>query len=299
MRSGLEKRIRSLQGSWSNVLTSESHVHRWVMAVVAVAVAVGAVWSANRLGVAWSQISWWPAFGVLTVSLASPLLSAAEYSYGLRLVGRRTPSDVAIRVAVYSTLANILPLPGGFLVRMKAMTEQGARATVAAGAQLFVGLVWLAVALATLTVVLPSWRFLALAFGLGLIAVCFLLLRKNSYHPQAALALVMVEALYVLSAAVRFYLVLSALGVTVTVPAALALAAAGPLAAATGLVPGSLGILEALSAAMAALVGLDPASGFLAALLLRLLTYIGLLPWIPLTRPRPPSHDTGRAHRGE
>lgn len=266
--------------AWDGLVTSGSSAHLWIMALLTLFVVAGAAWSAVRVGVSLSRVAWAPVVGALILSLAAPFLSAAEYRTSLLLTGRDTDFRTAIQVAVYGTLANVLPLPGGFLVRLKAMTEQGARSNAAAGAQFMVGLVWLTLGAALLAIALPRWRLVAIATTVVLALSCLGLLIRNRYLPKATLWVVTVEAAFLGSAAVRFYLVLAALGVEVSGQAALALAASGPLAAATGLIPGSLGVLEAVSAGLAALADLDPESGFLGALVLRVLTYLTLLPWV-------------------
>jgi hypothetical protein len=64
----------------------------------------------------------------------------------------------------------------------------------------------------------------------------------------------------------------------------MALAASGPKSAAPRLIPGSLGTFEAISAGLAELADLDPGSGFRAALVLRILTCLSLLPWMAWSR---------------
>lgn len=273
-------RLARLRHAWGGLITSGSAIHRWVMAILAVLVVAAAIWSAVRLGISPADFKWLPLVGAAVLSIFGPLISAAEYRAGLWLIGRDTDSRTAVQVSVFGTLANILPLPGGFLVRLKAMTEQGARARAAAGAQLLVGLVWLTMSGVLVAIALPRWRLLLVAVTIALFGVCGIMAYRNKYSPRALVAVVGIETVFLASAAARFYLVLAGLGIVVSGKAALALAASGPLAAATGIIPGSLGVFEAISAGLAALADMEPESGFLGALVLRIFTYAALLPWV-------------------
>lgn len=278
--SRLLDRLARFRTIWSGLITAGTPAHRWVMATLSVIVVAAAVWSAIRLGISPADFSWPHLIGAALVSLLGPLISAAEYRAGLRLVRRDTDMRTAVQVSVFGTLANILPLPGGFLVKLKAMTEHGARARSAAAAQFLVGLVWLAMSGVLVAIALPRWRLPVIAVTIALLAACAVLVSRTRYSTRALVEVVGIEAAFLGSAAIRFYLMLAGLGVPVNGQAALALAASGPLAAATGLIPGSLGIFEAISAGLAALADIDPESGFLGALGLRVLTYLVLLPWV-------------------
>lgn len=285
-RPAIERLARWRQ-AWSGLITSDSPAHRWIMAILSVAVVAGAIWSASRLDISTDDLSWLPLSGAAALSILGPVISAAEYRAGLQLIRRDTDLRTAVQVSVFGTLANVLPLPGGFLVKMKAMTEQGARAWTAAGAQLLVGIVWLAMSGVLVAIALPRWRLVLVGATAVMFGVAAFMAYRNRYAPKALVAVIVIEALFLATAAARFYLVLVGLGIEVTGRGALALAASGPLAAATGLIPGSLGVFEAISAGLAALVDMEPESGFLGALVLRILTYLMLLPWVWWSRSRP------------
>jgi Mg2+-importing ATPase len=94
-----------------------------------------------------------------------------------------------------------------------------------------------------------------------------------------AAQLVIVESLFVVSAATRFYLVLDAIGVVLDPIDSMALAASGSLASTLGIVPGALGVFEALSAGLALIIGLPAGAGLLGAVVLRVLLFGSLLLW--------------------
>jgi uncharacterized protein (TIRG00374 family) len=88
-----------------------------------------------------------------------------------------------------------------------------------------------------------------------------------------------VRSVLVVLDAIRIYLCLAALGTDATFAQASAFAVASAAGSAVSIVPGGLGVREAVTAALAPAVGLAAAVGFLAAALNRL---IGLPVMVPL-----------------
>lgn len=271
-------RARSL---WAIALTRPGRPNRWVMIGLTVVTALIAIISAVSLDVSLESFNWAAILGAMVISLTSAPLVAWEYRLSLRLAGYDTDSRTSLLVSIYGTVANILPLPGGFAVKLKAMTEGGVTVRRAAGSQLLAGLIWLGLSALALSIALPDARLpvLALAAALGLVALGLHLSARFAHRP--AVILIGVETLFLVSSALRFYLILVGLGLSATLSQTIGLAASGPLASAIGLVPGALGLFEGITAGISVLVGLSAGAGFLAAAFLRVLTYVALLPWIP------------------
>lgn len=90
----------------------------------------------------------WPLV-VLTGVVGAPALlvmNGVEYAMSARLVGHRVDRRDAMAVAVYGGAANLLPLPGTALVRLQALTRQGAGVRRAAGSTGIVAIAWLGAA---------------------------------------------------------------------------------------------------------------------------------------------------------
>ena len=107
---------------------------------------------------------------------------------------------------------------------------------------------------------------------------------------------VVLECCYVTLASLRLWASLRALGVPAGAPEAVVIASSSGLASAVGVVPGAVGIWEGIAAAIAPAVGIRPANGFLAALVLRVLTMPVLVlvwMWIAVRFRRARNSDRG------
>jgi hypothetical protein len=185
---------------------------------------------------------------------------------------------------IVATAANILPLPGGALVRVHALRAAGATLPQSTVVTLMAALLWVATAVGVAGIAALSWSPLvgAIAIGLALAgaAVTAVVVRATTsrWSLPALGGLALVEAVTTLIHAARLYLVLLALGVTAGVTQALVLGAGAPLASAAGVFPSGLGLAELLSALLAPVVDLPAAAGFAVAALARV---VGLLATVP------------------
>lgn len=252
---------------------------RWRGALLLVAAAVfvgGTVWSWVRLDVDLATVRWWPLVVVALVLVpATVAVNVAELVALGRIVGVRLLLRDGVKVVVLATAANFLPLPGAAAVRIHALATRGARLGAATGVNLVAAVAWVAVALVVAGVagatVVPVAGTLLLAGGLGLLGLSWLLLRRFGPAPGAVGALLAVEVATVAGHALRLGLVLVALRQAASVAQVLVLGTSGPLAAAAGIFPSGLGLAEALAAALAELVALAPAAGFVATAVNRVL----------------------------
>lgn len=265
-------------------ITSPGRHHTWIMLTLTLGTLLLAFVAAWKLDLSLNSSSWIPLAAALMVSLASPVLPALEYQIGLRLIGQDSSWSMALRVSVYGSLANALPLPGGVAVKLKAMTEQGAPIKRAVKVSVLAGLIWVSLSAFALGVAIPQLSISLVIVG-GMLLFLTLgvsVVRRLPFAPTTHLF--GVEFLFIVFAAIRFFFVMAAIGVSVEALEAVGLAASGPIASALGLVPGALGVFESLSAGIAVLIGVPAAAGFLAAVILRVLTLISVLLWTPLIR---------------
>jgi hypothetical protein len=225
----------------------------------------------------------WPL--VVLALLAVPSANAAnglEYAVAARIGGHTVRVGEALEVSVLSSAANLLPLPGAALVRVRAMRRRGSSYQRALAVTALVGGAWLATSLVLAGGLLAAGRAgevddvaAAAVLGAGLVGVALVVvavrrLAPVGQAPSLAAGLLAVEVLAVAVAAARYLLVLRALDLDVALEQAVALSVASVLASALGFVPGGLGLREALAGAIAGLVGLPVATGVLAAAVDRL-----------------------------
>lgn len=228
------------------------------------------------------ELTAWP-FVVLAVG-AVPLASvanAAEHGVASRVEGHPVAWRDALEVAVLSSAANLLPVPGAAIVRVRALRRGGSSYRRAFSVTLLVGGAWLATSLVAAGVLLlvqgaavgtaPAATVLA-AGSVGLVGAAAWtgVLAPAGQAPALGAALLGAELLTVAVAAARLLLVLRGLGLEASVEQAVSLTVAGVVASAVGIVPGGLGLREVLAGAIAGLVGLPAATGVLAAAVDRL-----------------------------
>jgi hypothetical protein len=103
-----------------------------------------AVVAATRLPPPPAEFRWWLLLPVAIVGVpASVLVNALEFRVSARMAGTRVSYPRAVIVMLLARAASLLPLPGGTIVRVGALKQDGAtypRAILATGA---VGLTWM------------------------------------------------------------------------------------------------------------------------------------------------------------
>lgn len=226
----------------------------------------------------------WSALVVVGVLLVPVTIvtNGVEFQLTARFLGRRIAIMDAIQTALLSSAANLLPVPGSLLVRARRLSAEGADLSHATRAPLLVGILWLGVAAATagFWVAATTGQSLASIVGAsgGALAVAALILLARS-APSADRpfgSLLAVEIVLVIVSSFRNLLILRGLGFESGLDDGLALALSGVLAAAVGVIPGGLGIREAISAVLSPLVGMTAAAGALAAAIDRVIGLIVL-----------------------
>ena len=231
-----------------------------------------------------SSLDWRPL--VVLMAFAVPftiLLNALEFQLSARLIDRNVRFGKALEIAVIGTAANMLPLPGAALTRLVGLKAAGGSYREGAAVTGLIALVWLGAALtvAGAAIALLDDDLLGPLFIAAGIIVMFIALaamvRISRDWPLSFLTAT-VKVLFVALDATRLYLCLIGLGVDANYLQASAFVVAGVVGSAVSIVPAGLGIREAVSAALAPVVGLAASTGFLAAALNRLLGMLVILP---------------------
>ena len=213
-----------------------------------------------------------PLLALVVVLVLAPLstgANAAEYVLTGRYVGVQVRLRDGWRVAVLSTAANLLPLPGAALVRAAALRRAGTGSIRAGRAVGAAGVLWLAAtaALAGLVELVEGERAtvgicLIAVGGLGSVAAHRLAgAHRLANGVRTTSLLIVVEAAAVVIGAARLWVCSRVLGFDLSADQAVVLTSASVLASAAGLAPGGLGIRELLAAAIAPAVGGPAAVG--------------------------------------
>jgi hypothetical protein len=241
-----------------------------VTIVVTIGLVVASVWGWRRAHLSVSEIDWVALLVAFCVAAPATLvLKAFEYDAAARLIGARARPRRALEVAIVSSAANLLPIPGSLLVTAHSLSEQGATYGEAAFASVIPSLTWLAIAgvIGGISVVIAGNAIVGAVLAVGgggclaVAAVMFLRSAPTAGRAELAFRILVIETLWVALGGFRMWLALRAIGVAATPAQVLALAVAGAMAIAIGFLPAGLGAREALIAVLSPIVNLPLSTG--------------------------------------
>jgi hypothetical protein len=243
-----------------------------ILVISAAAVVAGSIWAWRSTGLAADDINWLPiAVAFAIAAPASLVLKAFEFRISAQIAGQNPGRRRSLSVAVVSSAANLLPLPGSLLVTVRSLSEDGSTYGRAIAASAVPGLAWLGITgivggiaigiegtlwLAAITIACGSAASIAAA-------TLFASTAPAEGRAKLGASIIAVEAGWLIVSATRLGLAVTALGVSIDPTQAVALSVAGALTVAIGFFPGGLGVREALIAALAPLIGLPFDTGVL------------------------------------
>jgi uncharacterized membrane protein YbhN (UPF0104 family) len=267
-----------------NRLTRSPVARRWLLPIGLVIFVVITVLSflSLRNGV---HLRWWAVGVVLAATPVTVLINAAEYRLMGQINGHRIGWMSASRLTVFATAANLLPLPGGVLIRTQALRMRGSSYRHALLVNAVAMLAWLsvgAVVIAGLLFPTSAYRVAAVvlvALGVAGAAACPVLLRglRVPGLPVVLGKLFLIELLKVIFGGARIYFAFQSIGYTATPAQAVALTAANILSAAIGIFPSGLGLREALAGVIGAAMSLSLAEAVATTAADRVVSQIGLV----------------------
>lgn len=190
------------------------------------------------------------------------------------------------RVVVAGGLANILPLPGAFLVRLAYLSE---RIGIKASARLNVvaALVWMGCALlmAALFLVANSYVVLSFVFLLGVMVatiISFQQLRVAGLKPGGLFRLAALQLVMTMVNILRIVIISYAFDMPLQALVASLMAVTGAAASMTGVFPAGIGLTEILAAFVTKIMSLPASLGFLVSSINRLSSWIALTFFLPI-----------------
>lgn len=214
------------------------------------------------------------------------ILNALELQVSANLIGQQFSFSQAAEVTVIGSAANMLPLPGGTMVRVAALKIAGASLKRSSAVTLLVSGLWVGIAfiysgiwICSLEITSLQWGFLFIAGGIAAFLVCVVLSIRLSKKPIVLGQLTLIKLALVVVDATRIFVCFLALGYSASYAQASALAVSSVMGAAVSVVPAGLGIREGVAALLGPVVALSAASAFLAASLNRI---IGLAVIVPV-----------------
>ncbi|MEM9971974.1 MAG: hypothetical protein AAF762_12870 [Pseudomonadota bacterium] len=247
-----------------------------VLRVVGIAVVlIGAIWAVASLGLTWSDLSLFHlALNLFLLTPALLVVAALSFKITALALRRDVSNSLAIHTVAAANVAELLPLPGGALVRGGALVKLGAGVGEATRAVLLTALLTLAltvmlsgVALGMLSNALWYW------VAVGALAAVFVVLGLLGRHvaPRYLPAMVAVRLVTLLLTVCRLVAAFGALGADLGWIEATLYAVAPTLGTAVGIVPAGLGVNEAIAAGLATIIAGPAATAFLSVALNRAL----------------------------
>lgn len=236
----------------------------------------GLIWSLTSQDVTWSRLHilpWLPY--LLGLGLCSFLASAKSLQVSAHMARTDIGDRASLAYIASANLAELLPLPGGALLRTLAIRQAGASLGRSSSVILLSAVLTLALSLALAGGALGGlgylvgWLLLA-AGGAVSIALVFLIARISAL-PVAGYALALRLVLLGLSG-LRLLCALHLLGEAASLLDAVLLSVSITAGTAVSLIPSGIGVSEALAAGLATLTTTAPALALLAVVLNRLVT---------------------------
>ena len=258
------------------------HVRRWIGVGAVIAFALGFIlafralpdnMSANNIAV----LIWVAVLGVpLTI-----ILNALEMRTSAQAIGHEMTFASAFKVTVLGSAANMLPLPGGTVVRVAALTRAGAGIGKSAGITMLVGALWLGLAgivsawgLAQFS---PRAGYIVGALALAGSIVVLAVMLQQAKQPLSVFKLMIIKLALIATDLWCLSLCFAAIGFAVSPNQISVFAIAGALGAAVSIVPAGFGVREGVSALLAPAAKLGAAGGFLASAINRLINMLVLM----------------------
>jgi hypothetical protein len=234
---------------------------------------VGIIWSIRDLELSVHDIAIGP-LALLAFVLAP--LSLLYGGVGLQLLakvaGLKMAASFAFRRSALAQLAEILPIPGGAIVRAGALMSVGAKVGEGAVLVLAAAFLWIAIAAAGAGFAIyasdVNWGLAIIFFGTSITAVILIwIISKAGW--TAGMQILAHRLVGIALTALRIVCAFAIIGAVLPIESGLIFAFATIAGSAAAIAPAGLGISEAFSAGLAPIVSVDPATAFLAVALNR------------------------------
>jgi len=250
--------------------------HRRPFTIVATVIFfAGIVWSIRELELNVHDIAIGP-LAILALILAP--LSLLYGGVGLQLLARvgglKMAASFAFRRSALAQLAEILPIPGGAIVRAGALMSVGAKVGEGAILVLAAAFLWIAIAATGAGIAIyatgQDWAWAIIILGLFVTMLILIwIIRKAGWI--SGLQILAHRLAGILLTALRIVCAFAIIGAVLPIKSGLIFAFATIAGSAAAVAPAGLGISEALSAGLAPIVSVAPATAFLAVALNRLI----------------------------
>ena len=244
------------------------------MAIASILFVGGLAWAVDSAVIALARIEGQWLVAALALGFVGVILNGFELSRCAGALGKKVPAPEAINLSSVGILSNLLPIPASALVRGGALMATGATLAQSGRILLYVGLLRVSVAGAITGLALISGPFgWPVVAGSCLASAILFALIAQVGGIISALRLLGLRIAMLAGIAMQLWFCFHALGTDAGLSDAALQSIAPVVGSAVGIVPGGLGVSEAIGAALALLVNGSSAMAFAALALNRLVGY--------------------------
>lgn len=268
------------------------------LAVAWISVAVGVIYSLIKQPDILTNIVWYQVVLIIVVFTPLSLIcNALGFIQSGKIVNQTQRFDTALNVTTSGTLANQLPVPAAFIMRVSALRLSGAGMAESIHATITISVIWIGcnfLISAVAAYSLQATSVFILLVGIGLVACLYGIVRFWSKPGNLFIAVFTTGSLLSFLDALRLYASFKALGITPLITECFFLTAASAVSNIATFVPGGIGIREYGAAALSTLTDIPPTYTILAVTINRLAGLIGaalLLLYITFRAPGSMSKD--------
>lgn len=249
------------------------------LAIAWISVAVGVIYSLVKQPEMLTNIVWYHV--VLIIVFFTPLsliCNAFGFIQSGKIVNQKQRLDTALNVTTSGTLANQLPVPAAFIMRVSALRLSGAGMVESIHATITISVIWVGcnfLISAIAAYKLHAISVFILLVSIGLVACVYGIVRFWGKSGNLFIAVFATGCLLSFLDALRLYASFKALGVTPTIAECFFLTAASAVSNIATFVPGGIGVREYGAAALSTLTDIPPTYTILAVTINRLAGLIG------------------------
>jgi len=234
----------------------------------------GLVFSFRSQPEIFSNLSWAPVIFLMVVLVPMTLFTnAVEVLYLGQLTKQGFRLPEAFSISILANAANLLPIPGGLLVKTGALKAKGNTLKTSFGATIAIALIWLAVSFIYSGAWLVSYVLWAalifMVIGFVTFAVMLIFAQRLGVDHILFFKILVLKVVATLIATLRLMVCLMALGVSADFAKSAVMSAASVISSAALIFPGGLGFREFVTAGLGEIIGISAAYGYMAAVLNR------------------------------
>ncbi len=220
------------------------------------------------------DLQWLPLAAVVALVPVTLLLMALRFMVSSRAIGSTATFPASCKVVVLGAAANMLPVPGGVMVRVAAMSRGGATLSRSVGINIDLTICWLGVsalysAIAAAAVGNAPLAAVFSIVALGGVGLAIALLHRRIRDLRTSLALALIQTLATFVDIARVWLCFRALGLSTDILRVMGLSFASVAGSIVTIVPAGLGVREWVAALLAPVFQLAPEAAYLGSALNR------------------------------